>query len=112
MKIETHIKNSKKVCGIKGRDIHEWIDGHFEHDKFKEFIRTGVLPHDWNPYDHRVHRHCIEALGVCIIEFESSYSKEEIEAVFKSHLRDDYLGTIPCRNDFSNHKFKEKYHKF
>lgn len=110
MKIETHMKNSVDKCGIEGRDIHEWIDGHFEHDKFALFLRTGILPVDWNPYDHRVHRHCEEAFEECVSEFRDKYSEDEIRAVFESHLLDDYHGYIPKRDDFLKSDFHDKYH--
>lgn len=112
MKLETHIANSLKKCGIAGRDIHEWIDAHFEHDKFAKFINSGILPVDWNPYDHRAERHCLEALDVCLLKFSESYSADDIEAVFKSHLSDDYRGYLPRRTDFDNPKFHNKYHRF
>lgn len=112
MKLETHIANSLKKCDIAGRDIHEWIDAHFEHDKFKQFIATGILPDGWDPYGHRVHRHCIEALELCQITFRDKYSAEDVEAVFKSHLADDYRGYLPVKADFINLKFHNKYHKF
>jgi hypothetical protein len=110
MKIETHIKSSKKSCNIDGKDIHKWIDAHFEHDKFNEFIKTGILPNNWNPYSHRVHRHCIEALNDCLLEFKDKYTAAQIECVFKSHLKDDYRGKLPVISDFTNKKFHNKYH--
>ena len=112
MKLETHIANSLKACGVEARDIHEWIDEHFDHDNFNEFLSTGILPDEWNPYDHRIHRHCLEALEDCLEEFRDKYPKEEIESVFKSHLIDDYRGHIPRRKEFQHSKFHEKYHKF
>lgn len=110
MKIETHIKNCQKRCRIDGRDIHEWIDSHFDHERFSKFIQTGILPDNWNPYDHRVHRHCIEALNDCMEKFKEKYTTEEIECIFKSHLKDDYRGYIPSLEDFSKKKFNNKYH--
>lgn len=110
MKIETHIKNCRKRCNIDGRDIHEWIDAHFEHDKFQEFTRTSILPKNWNPYAHRVHRHCIEALDDCMQEFKDKYSNEEIDCIFKSHIKDDYHGYLPKKEDFTKQKFHDKYH--
>jgi CBS domain-containing protein len=112
MKLETHIKNSLKKYGVEGRDIHEWIDAHFEHDKFNDFLQTGILPDGWNPYEHRIHRHCIEAMEECLIEFQGKYSDEEIKAVFKSHVIDDYRGCLPNREDFQKKEFHDKYHKF
>ena len=112
MKIETHIKNSLKRCGIKGADIHEWIDGHFEHDKFNDFKTSGILPKDWDPYGHRVHRHCIESLDECLIEFKDKYTPTEIKDLFESHLIDDYRGYIPKKDDFLEKAFHEKYHIF
>lgn len=112
MKIETHIKNSLQSCRVGGRDIHEWIDAHFNHENFKEYLRTGILPKDWDPYEHRIYRHCLEALEECIDEFKEKYTAEQIEGVFKSHLLDDYRGYLPRRKDFMKLDFHDKYHKF
>ena len=112
MKLETHIKNCRKRCGLDGRDIHDWLDAHFDHDKFSKFVQTGILPKNWNPYSHREQRHCIEALDDCLAKFKSKYTNEEIECIFKSHLKDDYRGYLPNRSDFSKQKFHDKYHKF
>lgn len=110
MKIETHIQNSKKRCGVEGTEIHEWMDAHFDHNKFNEYIKTGILPKDWHPYEHRIYRHCIEALDECIAEFKDKYSEDDIKAVFESHLVDDYRGHIPKKEEFLDKKFHDKYH--
>ena len=112
MKLETHIKNSFDRCGVEGRDIHEWIDAHFNHENFHEFLRTGILPKDWNPYDHRIHRHCLESLKECLDEFKNKYTAADIEAVFKSDLLDDYRGHLPKREEFFLKNFHDKYHRF
>ncbi|MCG8570346.1 MAG: DUF294 nucleotidyltransferase-like domain-containing protein [Spirochaetes bacterium] len=110
MTIREHADQTEKKFGIRAVDIHKWIDGFFDAESFELFIKgkTGV---DFNPYEHRRYRHCREALKEAYQEFQSKYSKDQIKAVFESHLKDDYNGYIPCRNDFENGLFREKYHE-
>ena len=100
---------TEKKYGLKATDIHKWIDGCFDHKKFKQFVETGFLG-DYNPYAHRVHRHCKEALTECIEEFKSKYSEDIIKKIFESHLQDDYFGYIPIKSDFNDPAFHNKYH--
>ena len=110
MKISEHILRSKKVTGLAAEDIHKWIDGYFDADGFADFLRNGQT-HAFDPYDHRKHRHCREALQDAYREFEGKYTREQIKAVFECHIRDDYGGYIPSRLDFTNGTFAEKYHE-
>ncbi len=112
MKLKTHVENSIKNCGVSGEDIHAWIDAHFDHENFNEFVHTGILPKEWNPYEHRIHRHCIEALAECLVEFTEKYTEDDIKSVFESHLLDDYRGYLPSRDDFLDKNFHDKYHLF
>lgn len=96
--------------GIRAEDIHKWIDGFFDAESFDHFVRTGSR-HGFNPYNHRKYRHCAEALQDAYAEFEGKYTREQIKAVFESHLRDDYNGFIPLREDFESGMFTEKYHE-
>lgn len=110
MRLATHEKNTKKLFGVKGTDIHQWIDGHFDHQQFQRFIKTGFLG-DFNPYDHRVHRHCEEAIEECIEEFKDKYPPDLIIKIFESHVKDDYYGYFPSKKDFDDPDFHDKYHK-
>jgi CBS domain-containing protein len=109
MKLASHVKLTKKSIGVKAEDIHQWIDGLFEHDKFKEYCRTGIIG-DFNPYAHREHRHCQEALEECIDTFKDEYLGHIITAVFESHVKADYNGYFPKKKDFKNPQFHNKYH--
>lgn len=105
-----HAKRTKKLVGIRAEDIHKWIDGFFDAEGFDKFLLSGRSP-DFNPYDHRRHRHCREALEEAYEEFGGKYTREQIKAVFESHVRDDYDGYLPSRLDFLQGTFSEKYHE-
>lgn len=96
--------------GVRAEDIHKWIDGFFDAESFNHFLRTGSR-RGFDPYNHRKYRHCAEALEDAYREFESKYTREQIKAVFESHLRDDYDGFIPLQEDFESGMFTEKYHE-
>ncbi|MDH3981751.1 MAG: DUF294 nucleotidyltransferase-like domain-containing protein [Kiritimatiellaceae bacterium] len=110
MKISAHADRSEKLVGLRAEDIHKWIDGFFDAESFGHFVRTGSK-RGFNPYNHRKYRHCSEALEDAYREFEGNYSREQIKAVFESHLRDDYDGFIPLQEDFESGMFTEKYHE-
>jgi PAS domain S-box-containing protein len=110
MKTSEHAASSEKKTGIRGEDIHKWIDGFFDYDSLKRFLRDESKP-GYNPYAHRQFRHCYEALEDAYKEFEHKYTHDQIKAVFECHLKDDYDGYLPTRDDFINGTFKEKYHE-
>ncbi|MGR5347765.1 DUF294 nucleotidyltransferase-like domain-containing protein [Vibrio mediterranei] len=109
MKISEHANRTEKLYGIRAEDIHKWIDGFFDYDRFDHALQMGsVVGRD--PYDHRRFRHCKEALEEAYSEFESKYSRQQIKDVFEAHIKDDYDGYLPSRTDFENGTFKAKYH--
>jgi PAS domain S-box-containing protein len=110
MKIFQHAERSESRAGLRAEDIHKWIDGFFDAESFDDCLKTGRKP-AYDPYNHRKYRHCAEALEDAYKEFEGRYTREQIKAVFESHLRDDYNGYIPCQADFENGTFTEKYHE-
>ena len=77
---------------------------------FADFLRRGFRP-GYDPYAHRRHRHCREALEEARREFEGAYAPELIDAVVERHIRDDYDGYFPYREDFEKGDFREKYHE-
>ncbi|MCK5799265.1 MAG: cache domain-containing protein, partial [Deltaproteobacteria bacterium] len=109
MKLSKHADHSEKMVGLRGEDIHRWIDGLFDVEGFDQLLRGGRSP-DFDPYDHRKFRHCAEAIPDAISEFADIYTPEQVRAVFECHVRDDYNGYLPSREDFENGTFKEKYH--
>jgi CBS domain-containing protein len=110
LRLNEHADHTEKLVGIRAEDIHKWIDGFFDLEGFDNFIRMGQK-RGFDPYSHRKHRHCIEALEDAYSEFEGKYSKDQIKQVFETHLRDDYNGYIPSQKDFEDGKFEEKYHE-
>ena len=110
MKVSMHADRTEKLVGVRAEDIHKWIDGFFDAESFRHFLSTGSAGR-FNPYSHRKHRHCVEALEDAYREFEGKYTREQIRAVFESHLRDDYNGFIPLQEDFESGMFAEKYHE-
>lgn len=109
MKISTHMKITELMYGIEGREIHEWIDALFDKKRFEEYLETGILG-DFNPYDHRKHRHCREAADEAVHALKHLYSEDTIRMVFELHVRGDYSGYFPSRSDFGKKDFEEKYH--
>ena len=73
-------------------------------------LRHGQTP-EYDPYDHRKFRHCNEALEEALEEFKGKYTEKQIREVFETHIKDDYDGYMPTRNDFTNGTFSEKYHE-
>ena len=110
MQLSHHSDRSEALTGLRAEDIHQWIDGFFDTEGFDDFQRTGRRP-DYDPYTHRKYRHCAEALEDAFLIFEDRYTREQIQAVFESHIRDDYNGYIPHQKDFENGTFTEKYHE-
>ncbi|MBN2736221.1 MAG: cache domain-containing protein [Spirochaetales bacterium] len=108
MTIEEHAENSYRRTGLRAEDIHRWIDNYFDSHAFQESVNGSNK--DYNPYEHRRHRHCREAMINAIEEFQNHYDKDKIAAVFESHLKDDYQGYIPIQSDFDNPDFIARYH--
>ncbi len=99
-----------RAAGLRAEDIHKWIDGYFDEEGFSRFLASGAS-RGFDPYEHRRHRHCVEALEEAYREFAGKYKKKDIKAVFERHLMDDYQGYLPRRADFDDAAFREKYHK-
>ena len=109
MKLEEHAKHTEELFGIAGKDIHQWLDGFFDTSSFERLL-AGQSPANYNPYSHRKFRHCVESLEEAYERFEGDYSREDIKKVFETHVKDDYRGYLPKREDFKNGTFTEKYH--
>ena len=110
MKLSSHADRTEELVGIRAEDLHKWIDGFFDAESFDRFLHTGSKE-QYNPYRHRKYRHCVEALAEAYREFEGTYNREQIKAVFECHLRDDYAGYLPREEDFESGAFTEKYHE-
>ncbi|WP_321495324.1 DUF294 nucleotidyltransferase-like domain-containing protein [uncultured Desulfobacter sp.] len=109
MKLEEHAKRTEDLFGIPGHDIHKWLDGFFDTRSFERLL-AGYSPAGYDPYAHRKYRHCVEGLEEAYEKFEGKYSREDIKKVFETHIKDDYKGYLPKREDFENGTFTEKYH--
>jgi PAS domain S-box-containing protein len=109
MKTSEHADRTERLVGTRADDIHKWIDGFFDFEGFEDFLKSENYT-KYDPYDHRKFRHCAEALDEAYEAFKDKYTKEQIKAVFESHIRDDYNGYIPKREDFENGTFTEMYH--
>lgn len=110
MKISEHADHTEKLFNVRGEDIHKWIDGYFDRESFDQFIQFGKKQ-GYDPYDHRMFRHCREALPDALKEFSHTYTEDQIRQVFECHIKDDYDNYIPNREDFTNGRFSEKYHE-
>jgi PAS domain S-box-containing protein len=109
MKISEHADRTERLFGVRGEDIHRWIDGFFDHNG-QEHGETMAKELDFDPYSHRRFRHCKEALAEAVKEFGGKYTNQQIRDVFEAHIRDDYHGYLPSRADFENGSFTAKYH--
>ncbi|MBM7035432.1 DUF294 nucleotidyltransferase-like domain-containing protein [Vibrio ulleungensis] len=109
MKISEHAARTEALFGVRGEDIHKWIDGFFDHDG-KDHAQHMAKQLDYDPFDHRRFRHCKEALGEAYREFGGRYTQQQIKDVFETHIKDDYEGYLPGRADFENGTFTAKYH--
>ena len=109
MKLEEHVKHTEELFSVPGKDIHQWLDGFFDSNSFERLL-AGQSPANYDPYSHRKFRHCIEGLEEAYEKFEGKYSREEIKNVFETHVKDDYRGYLPKREDFENGTFTEQYH--
>nr|WP_319491439.1 DUF294 nucleotidyltransferase-like domain-containing protein [uncultured Desulfobacter sp.] len=109
MKLEEHVKRTEELFGVPGKDIHQWLDGFFDTSSFERLL-AGQGPAGYDPYSHRKFRHCVEGLEEAYEKFEGKYSREEIKNVFETHVKDDYRGYLPKREDFENGTFTEQYH--
>ena len=110
MHIKIHADKTEKLCGYRAEDIHEWIDQHFDHYRFRLARRLGFTG-GWDPYEHRKRLHHKEALSEVIKVFSEKYPEDVIEAVFFQHLRDDYSGYLPEKKDFDDPDFLSRYHR-
>lgn len=110
MDTREHADRSARKLGVRGEDIHRWIDRFFDAEGFDRFVREGAEA-GYDPYDHRKYRHCAEALEEAYAAFEHIYTRDQIRGVFESHLRDDYRGYLPTRRDFENGTFAERFHE-
>jgi PAS domain S-box-containing protein len=109
MKFEEHVERTKKLFGVSGRDIHQWIDSYYDRKRVEKLSASNVVA--FNPYDHRRHRHHRQALEEALREFEDRYPPEVVQAVFEQHIKDDYEGYIPDKSDFTDPDFLDRYHK-
>ena len=110
MKFSDHVRHTEQLYGVRAEDIHSWIDGLFDMERFDQYQRSGDRE-GYNPYAHREFRHCREALEDAFLEFRGAYSQEIIQKVFECHVKDDYQGYLPSREDFTYGTFTEKYHE-
>ena len=111
MRCETHMKSTLEKLGVEAVDVHQWIDALFDHSRYRFFIKTGVRVDGFDPYDHRRHRHCMEAEDECVKVFVERYPEAVVRAVFEQHIRDDYEGDYPRRDDFDDPAFQERHHR-
>ena len=111
MRTSEHADRTEKLIGIRAEDIHKWIDGFFDFEGFEDFLKSEDTS-GFDPYDHRKFRHCIEALEEAYGAFQNKYTREQIKAVFETHIKDDYNGYLPKREDFENGTFTVQYHEY
>jgi hypothetical protein len=67
---EEHCQHCEKFIGVRGEDIHTWMDRHT--------IALGI--------NHRASRHTPEDLIDCIKLFGKKYGIETVQKIFYDHL--------------------------
>ena len=70
---EEHCLHSEKRYGIRGDDIHQWIDE----------------PSQIAGSSHRNYRHDLESMPIAIEAFGKIYGAEMVENIFLDHLKAD-----------------------
>jgi len=110
MRLAGHMARSRELFGVSGEPIHRWVDGCFDQNRFRFFLRSrGRVSFD--PYAHRKQRHCQEALPEVRLLFGEEFPGGLAESIFLQHLRDDYQGYEPVRSDFDDPGFLDRYHR-
>ena len=71
--LEEHCKHTFKRYGIRGDDIHSWMDE----------------PSQLSGGSHRTYRHDLASLPIAIRMFEAKYGAEMVENIFLDHLKAD-----------------------
>jgi hypothetical protein len=70
---EEHCKHSFERYGVRGDDIHSWIDE----------------PSEIDGYNHRRFRHSVQDIPIAVKVFGVKYSAETVENIFLDHLKAD-----------------------
>lgn len=110
MRLQAHADRTEALYGVRGEDIHKWIDAYFDYRRFMRSIRINFAD-GFDPYSHRKYRHHRQALPEVLEAFSGRYEPEVIEALFLQHLRDDYDGYLPEKSDFEDEAFLRRYHR-
>ena len=83
MTLLEHVMSTEKNCdGQHAVDIHCWMDA-----------------------VDRSERHHLQALPDALKKFSLIYMPEDIEAIFLQHLKDDFNGEIPNREDYKDGEY-------
>ncbi len=51
MKFSDHVDHTEQLYGVRAEDIHSWIDGLFDMERFGKYQRSDNRKR-YNPYDH------------------------------------------------------------
>jgi hypothetical protein len=62
-------------------------------------------------FKHREVEHHREGIEMIIDHFKNEYPSEIVRNVAELHIRDDYKGYIPSKEDFSDPKFIKEHHR-
>jgi hypothetical protein len=105
MKLEEHLEHTVTELGTSFYEIHQWLDAFASNYAFVFFDYEDV-----SLFDHRKFRHHKEGIVEAVLEFKDKYSEDIVRKVCEMHIRDDYQGYLPSKNDFENPDFLKKYH--
>jgi CBS domain-containing protein len=105
MDLETHCKNTARELGQSYIEIHLWLD------EFARAYSQTFYGYETTTFEHRKFRHHREGIDEAVIKFKSKYPEDIVKKVCENHLKDDYGGYVPVKEDFYNPEFIRKHHK-
>lgn len=107
MRSRKHCLRTKEVLGCSDgyEAIHKYIDRNID----RKAINILIDLEDDDPlleeYMDKVYKH----RGV--EHFKDKYSPDIVRKVAELHIRDDYKGYLPSKEDFSDPKFIKEHHR-
>lgn len=116
MRIEEHCEKTRVMLGEGYKEIHNYIDRHFDWVTYEKLcsLTGGDYYPDMESIDifkHRELEHHREGIELIVEHFSGAYPEEIVRKVAERHIRDDYQGYLPSREDFQRPEFVKKYHR-
>lgn len=118
MNSKKHSERTKEVLGYNEGyvDIHKYIDRGFDWKAF-EVLRNleddDPLLEEYmdKVYKHREKEHHREGIEFIVNHFSDIYHEDIVRKVAELHIRDDYKGYLPSKEDFFKPEFVREHHR-